>query len=214
MNATKEGLSYNTSRSEIKLKEYGRNLENMINWMKQEEDKEKRTRLAYTLVEMMKQINPVMKESEEYNQKVWDDLFIMAGFELDIDSPYPAPQKEMIGRRPQRLGYVNNRIKIRHYGKNIEHLIESASNLEDPEERVAAVASIGRLMKSFHYIWNKDAIDDEVVLNNIISLSQGRLRQSVEKMKEAGLPQPQQHRRGSNNRYGGRKNYSNKRRKG
>lgn len=213
MNATKEGLTYNTSRADIKLKEYGRNLENMISWMKQEPDREKRTRLAYTLVDMMKQINPAMKESEEYNQKVWDDLFIMAGFELDIESPYPAPKKEMIGRRPQMLDYVNNKIKIRHYGKNIEHLIEKASELEDPDERVAAVASIGKLMKSFHFIWNKDTIDDEVVLNNIISLSQGRLRQSVEKMKESGLPQPQQQRRG--NRYGGgRKNFSNKRRKG
>ncbi|MBW3544931.1 MAG: DUF4290 domain-containing protein, partial [Bacteroidetes bacterium] len=128
-------LSYNAKRPNIILKDYGRNIQKMVEWIKTIEDRVQRSRYAYTLVEMMKQINPIMKESEEYNQKVWDDLYIIAGFELDIDSPYPKPAKENIGRKPRLLEYSTNKIRIRHYGKNIEVLIDKAAQLEDEAEK-------------------------------------------------------------------------------
>ena len=209
-------LSYNANRPDIILKDYGRNIQKMVEWIKNIEDREQRSRYAYTLVEMMKQINPIMKESEEYNQKVWDDLFIIAGFDLDIDSPYPKPAKENIGRKPRLLEYSDHKIKIRHYGHNIEVLIDKASELEDEAEKENAVATIARLMKSFHYIWNKETVDDALVLNNIDQLSRGKLKPITDRLKEEGLPQLNQRRSNgvSNSKHsGGRKNFSNKRRK-
>lgn len=211
-------LSYNAKRPNIILKDYGRNIQKMVEWIKTIEDRHQRSRYAYTLVEMMKQINPIMKESEEYNQKVWDDLFIIAGFDLDIDSPYPKPAKENIGRKPRLLEYTNNNIRIRHYGRNIEVLIEKASNLEDEAEKENAVSTIARLMKSFHYIWNKETVDDALVLNNIDQLSRGKLKPITDRLKEEGLPQLNQRRSsnsGSGSKYSGgsRKNFSNNKRR-
>lgn len=210
-------LSYNAKRPDIILKDYGRNIQKMVEWIKGIEDKHQRTRYAYTLVEMMKQINPIMKESEEYNQKVWDDLFIVAGFDLDIDSPYPKPAKENIGRKPRLLEYSTNKIRIRHYGKNIEVLIDKAAALEDEAEQENAVVTIARLMKSFHYIWNKETVDDALVLNNIDQLSRGKLKALTDRLKEEGMPQQNQRRssggNGSKHSGGGRKNFTNKRRK-
>jgi hypothetical protein len=212
-------LSYNAIRPNITLKDYGRNIQKMVAWIKGIEDKHQRTRYAYTLVEMMKQINPIMKESEEYNQKVWDDLFIIAGFDLDIDSPYPKPAKENIGRKPRLLEYTNNNIRIRHYGRNIEVLIDKAAALEDETEKENAVVSIARLMKSFHYIWNKETVDDALVLNNIDTLSRGKLRELTNRLKEEGLPQQNQRRSSGGERTntgkhtGGRKNFSNNKRR-
>ncbi len=209
-------LSYNAKRPDIILKDYGRNIQKMVEWIKGIEDRHQRTRYAYTLVEMMKQINPIMKESEEYTQKVWDDLFIIAGFDLDIDSPYPKPAKENIGRKPRLLQYSTNKIRIRHYGKNIEVLIDKAASLEDEAEQENAVVTIARLMKSFHYIWNKETVDDDLVLNNIDILSRGKLKALTDRLKADGLPQQNQRRSngGSKHSTGGRKNFSsNKRRK-
>ena len=210
-------LSYNAKRPDIILKDYGRNIQKMVEWIKGIEDRHQRTRYAYTLVEMMKQINPIMKESDEYNQKVWDDLFIVAGFDLDIDSPYPKPAKENIGRKPRLLEYTNNNIRIRHYGRNIEVLIEKAIELEDEAEQENAVVTIARLMKSFHYIWNKETVDDDLVLSNIDVLSRGKLKALTTRLRENGMPQQNQRRSsgGGNGKHsgGGRKNFSNKRRK-
>jgi hypothetical protein len=191
---TEKELSYNSDRPEILLRDYGRNIQKMVAFVKTIEDRIQRSRYAYTLVEMMKQINPIMKESEEYNQKVWDDLFIIAGFDLDIESPYPKPAKENIGRKPRLLEYSTNKIRIRHYGHNIEVLIDKAASLEDEAEKENAVVSIARLMKSFHYIWNKETVDDSLVLNNIDLLSRGRLKELTDRLKEGGLPQQNQRR--------------------
>lgn len=219
MKEPRKDFDYNATRDYLIQKEYGRNIQKLVKYVKSIEDHDKRTAYAYTLVELMKQINPAMKESPEYNQKVWDDLFIISEFDLDVDSPYKMPEKASIGKRPKHIGYNNYNIKIKHYGRNIEILINKARELEGPE-REEAIIFVGRLMKSFQYIWNKETVDDALILKNIEELSKGELSLPIERIREENLfdsnRRPTPNSNGSNGKHsGGRKNYSpsNKRRK-
>ena len=161
-------LEYNTQREQLTLREYGRNVQNLIKFIRDTEDKEKRNKYAALLVDLMKQVNPELnKDSNDYNQKVWDDLFIISKFDLDVESPFPIPEATILDRKPDRLEYQSNEIKYRHYGRSVEILIENASKLEDPKEIEGAIIAIGRLMKSFYLTWNKDSIEDEQILKTI-----------------------------------------------
>ena len=202
-------LDYNTQRNNLKLREYGRNVQNLVAHLKGIEDKEERSKKANTLVELMKLINPDLnKDSTENDQKIWDDLHIISDFELEIESPFPKPDKEVLAKKPDRLKYYSNEIKYRHYGRSVELLIEQAIALEDPKEQEGAVVSIGRLMKGFYQTWNKDAIEDEQILKNIKQLSGGKLDINIETVKELGLfdsdKKSTQGRRFSNNKGQGR----------
>ena len=180
-------MEYNTGRNTLNLKEYGRNVQKLVDFMKKEEDKTKRSEYAQTIVELMKQVTPARKDVQENAQKLWDDLFIIADFDLDIDSPFPMPDKSIINRKPDRVSYQSNRIKYRHYGRNIELLILEAVKKEDPREREDAIIYIGKLMKSFYSSWNKEIIDDAVILENIKSISGGELNIDLEKVREDNL---------------------------
>lgn len=217
MKEISEKFDYNTSRDDLIQKEYGRNIQKLVKYVREIEDRDKRTSYAYTLVELMKQINPAMKESPEYNQKVWDDLYIISRFDLDVDGPYKMPEKESIGKRPQRLEYNNYAIKIKHYGRNVEILINKAIEMEGAEQE-AAIIYVGKLMKSFQLIWNKDIVDDALILKNIEELSKGKLSLPIDRIREENLfdssRKPQQYTNNSKQQNtGARKNYSNKRRK-
>ena len=220
MKQPRRDFDYNATRENLIQKEYGRNIQKLVKYVKSIEDRDERTSNAYTLVELMKQINPVMKESPEYNQKVWDDLYIISEFDLDVDGPYKMPEKGSIGKRPKRMPYNNYQIKIKHYGRNIEILINKATKLEG-SEREEAIIYVGRLMKSFQTIWNKETADDALILKNIEELSNGQLTLPIERIREEGLFDSnrrsfQSSNNGGGNKPsgGGRKNYSsNKRRK-
>lgn len=180
-------MIYNTSQEHIVLKEYGRNIQNIVSYLKTIEDRDKRTEMAHVTIELMKQIAPAVKETIETNQKLWDDLYIISGFEMDIDCPYPTPEKEILDRKPQRMPYANNRIKYRHYGLNLELLVKEALKKEDPEERENAIIYIGKLMKSFYTSWNKEVIDDVVIVDNIKAISGGQLQIDLNKVREGNL---------------------------
>ncbi|MEQ8238006.1 MAG: DUF4290 domain-containing protein [Cyclobacteriaceae bacterium] len=216
-------LEYNTEREHITLKEYGRNVQNLVAHIKNTEDKEKRDKYASILVELMKSINPEFsKDANEYTQKVWDDLFIISHFDLDVKSPFPIPESTILERKPDRVKYRLNKIKYKHYGKNVEQLIKDAIALEDPAEKEGAVVAIGKLMKAFFQTWNKENIEDEQVLKNIRQLSDNQLDIEIEKVKEFNLFESDKSPRNyDNNRSnqrrpsskGGKKNFSNKRRR-
>lgn len=180
-------LKYNTTKPTLILREYGRNIQKLVDYVTTIEDKEKRTQYAHTLIELMKQINPAMKEGPEYAQKLWDDLYIMSEFNLEVDSPYPMPEKDLLGKKPKRLDYHQNEVKFKHYGRNIELLIQKAAALENEEEKEAAIIYIGKLMKGFYNSWNKENIDESVVVNDIKSLSGNQLDIDVNKVKENNL---------------------------
>ncbi|MEO9474974.1 MAG: DUF4290 domain-containing protein [Cyclobacteriaceae bacterium] len=195
-------LEYNTEREQLTLREYGRNVQNLVKHIKSTDDKEKRNKYATLLVELMKAVNPEFsKDASEYTQKVWDDLFIISEFDLDVESPFPIPESTILDRKPDKVPYQFNNIKFRHYGRSMERLIENAIALEDPKEKEGAVIAIGRLMKSFYQTWNKDTIEDETVLKNIKQLSNNQLEIDIEKVKEYGLFDSEKgHRSNDNNR--------------
>lgn len=178
---------YNTIRPALILKEYGRNMQMLIEYIKTIDDREKRSESAHVLIELMKLINPNAKDTQENSQKLWDDLFIMADFDLDIDSPFPMPEKEILNKKPERLGYKGTEIRFKHYGRNIQLLIEKAIELEDPEEKDAAIIHIGRLMKSFQNTWNRDNVDDDTIVKNIKTMSKGALSIDLDRVKSENL---------------------------
>lgn len=211
-------MNYNTSTEPIILKEYGRNVQMLVEYLKTIEDVEKRSEQAAALIELMKQVTPSVKDTLETNQKLWDDLYIMSGFDIELNGPYPMPEEEVLSKKPARMPYSHNRIKYKHYGKNIELLVKEAIKKEDPQEREEAIIYIGKLMKSFYGSWNKEVIDDEVILENIKAISGGelnidlsRVRQDnlFERLYKAKTRKPQEDRDGhrggrrNNNRKGG-----------
>jgi hypothetical protein len=178
---------YNTQKSALKLKEYGRNIQKLVDYVLTIEDRETRTKYALTLIELMKQIVPSVKDGPEYAQKLWDDLYLMSDFSLDVDSPFPLPEKDLLGKKPKRLSYNKEEVRFKHYGKNIEYLIKKAINLEDPAEKEAAIIYIGKLMKSFYMSWNKEVTDDAVIIENLKQLSNGQLYIDPTRVKENNL---------------------------
>ncbi len=174
-------------RPPLILKEYGRNMQKLVEYIKSIEDKEKRTESAYVLIELMKLINPDAKNAQETTQKLWDDLVIMSDFDIDLNSPYPFPDRDILFKKPQRLGYKTSEVKFKHYGRNIELLIKKATEIEDPEEKEAAIIHIGRLMKGFQISWNRDNIDDAVIIKDLEKLSHHQLTMDVNKVRENNL---------------------------
>jgi hypothetical protein len=167
------------------LKEYGKNIQRLVDHITGIEDREKRTQSAYTVIEIIKQLNPGMKQ--ENDQKLWDDICIMSDFKLDVDSPFPLPEKELLGKKPLPVGYPKGEVKFKHYGRNIEKLIEKAIEIENDEDQEAAIIYIGQLMRSFHSTWNRDNFDDGIILDDIKTLSKGKLHIDLEKVRENAL---------------------------
>lgn len=178
---------YNTQRPGIILKEYGRNIQKLIDYIRSIPDKKKRTELAYTLVDLMKQLVPSTKEGDENPQRLWDDLYIVANFELDVDNPYPIPDDDVLFKKPARIPYPQSPIHLKHYGKNIERLIVEAIKKDDPKDREDAVIYLGKLMKTFYSSWNKESLDDSVILKDLKQMSKGTLTMDLEKVREGNL---------------------------
>lgn len=177
-------LDYNTQRPEMKLREYGRNVQMLVKHLRTVEDKETRNKMANTVVDLIKQLSSGPKDHNNENmQKYWDDLYIMSDFNLDVDSPYPMPEKEILGKKPQPVKYATDEVKFKHYGRNIELLVEKAINIEDPEEKQSAVYYIGRLMKTFYTTWNRDNVTEEAIADNIKQLSNGKLSVDIDHVK-------------------------------
>jgi hypothetical protein len=178
---------YNSQRPHIILKEYGRNVQKLIDHIRSIDDKDKRTELAYTLIELIKQLTPSIKEQGEDPQRLWDDLYIIADFNLDVNSPFPIPEREILFKKPMRMRYPQTDVRFKHYGKNIEKLVKEALKKEDPQEREDAIIYLGKLMKTFYSNWNKEALDDSVILKDIQAMSGGALNMTIDKVREDNL---------------------------
>lgn len=171
----------------MSLKEYGSNIQKLVDNIVAIEDREKRTRYAHILVELMRQIHPNMKDGQDYYNKLWDDLYIISGFTLDVDSPYPPPPVEILGRKPQRVPYNTHNLKFKHFGRNIELLIEKALTIEDADEKRAFVSYLTRLMRTLYQSWNKESVEDETIYQSLVDLSRGRLLDEVDAIRNGGL---------------------------
>ena len=178
---------YNTQRPQIILKEYGRNVQKLVEYIRSVPDKNKRTELATTLIELIKQLTPSLKDQPENPQRLWDDLYIIADFVLDINNPYPVPEREILFKKPMKVNYPQSKVRFKHYGKNIEKLVKEALKKEDPQETEDAIIYLGKLMKTFYGNWNKETLDDSVILNDIKIMSEGKLTLNIEKVREDNL---------------------------
>ncbi len=178
---------YNSQRPHIILKEYGRNVQKLVEYIRTVPDKEKRTEMAATLIELIKQLTPSLKDQPENPQRLWDDLYIIADFNLDINNPYPVPEREILFKKPMKVEYPQSKVRFKHYGKNIEKLVKEALKKEDPQEREEAIIYLGKLMKTFYGNWNKETLDDSVILNDIKLMSEGKLTLNIEKVREDNL---------------------------
>jgi len=168
------------------LKEYGSNVQKLTDHIVKIEDRTKRTLYAHILVELMRQIHPNMRDNQDYTNKLWDDLYIISGFELDVDSPYPPPSKESLGKKPLTVGYNQHNLMYRHYGRNIDLLLHKAVNTENEEDRLAFVSYIFRLMRSFFNTWNKDNPEDHVLLGQLELLAKGQLKEEIDYIRKNG----------------------------
>lgn len=178
---------YNSQRPLIILKEYGRNVQKLVDYIRSLPDKEKRTELSYTLIELIKQLNPTVRETVENPQRLWDDLMIIADFNLDVNSPFPEPDRDILFKKPMTVPYPQTDVRFKHYGKNIERLVKEALKREDPQEREDAVIYLGKLMKTFYSNWNKEVLDDSVILKDIQLMSGGKLSMNIDKVREDNL---------------------------
>jgi hypothetical protein len=171
----------------IILKEYGRNAQNIVNYILTIEDREKRSRLAKTLIELMRQINPAMRDAQDSYHKIWDHLYIMSNFKLDVDCPYPKPEKSILDKKPMRVEYNTHNLFYKHYGKNVELLIKKAVEMADKEEQEAAIIFVGKLMKRFYASWNKENVDDAVIVEHLIKMSKNKLSIELSKVRSQNL---------------------------
>ena len=172
----KEVLDYNTAREKLAMPEYGRNILKMIESLKEIEDRDKRSEQARAVIKSMEVLNPQVHSQEDFEHKLWDHLYIIAGFDLDVDSPYPAPDKETFATHPVPLPMKGSRIRATHYGRNIEKIIDLIAAEPDGEVKTATIRSLAIYMRQQYLIWNKDSVADDTIFHDIEKLSEGRIK--------------------------------------
>ena len=169
-------LYYNTEVEKLDMPEYGRIILKMVERVKSIPDKAKRTEQAAAVVKAMEILNPQVHQQDNYEQKLWDHLHMIAGYDLDIDSPYPAPVKEERNTRPEPIPLKGRPIRARHYGRNIESIIDLIATEPDGEVKTAMIRSLAIYMRQQYLIWNKDSVADETIFADIEKLSDGRIK--------------------------------------
>ncbi|MES2386924.1 MAG: DUF4290 domain-containing protein [Bacteroidota bacterium] len=170
-------FTYYNDGPDLVFKEYGRNVHKMVTHLLETEDRDTRTDMAYALIDLMRRLNPApIEDTEEEYRKLWDHLYIMADYELDRDAPYPAPLKpeEVEERKP--MSYPDSKARFKHYGKNVELLVKQTVKTEDDNARENNIIYLGRLMKNLYGTWNKDNVEDSVIIDQLDALSKGELK--------------------------------------
>ena len=171
-------LEYNSQRSHLIIPEYGRHLQKLIDQATAIEDREERNKAAKYIISVMGSLNPHLRDVLDFQHKLWDQLFIMSDFKLDVDSPYPIPSKDILTQKPDRLKYPQNFPKYRFYGNNIKYMIDVANSWEESELKNALVLVIANHMKKSYLSWNKDTVSDEIIFEHLLELSGGKLNLS------------------------------------
>ena len=164
-------MEYNTGREKIVISEYGRNIQVMIRHLMEIEDRKQRTEAAYFIVNVMAQMNPQVKESNDYMHKLWDHLHIIADYKLDVDGPYPIPTPEMQKKKPEHVGYQKNNIRYGHYGQYIYDVVKKVKEMEDGPKKQAILINIANQMKRDYLNWNRDTVNDLLILDDLYKIS-------------------------------------------
>jgi len=205
-------FDYNTTRNELILAEYGRNVQNMVKYIIELPDRQERNKYAQAVIDLMGFLNPHLRDVADFKHKLWDHLHIISGYQIDVDCPYPPPTPEAALVKPQHIGYPQQRIRYKHYGKTVEVMIEKAKAVHEPELRAAMVQGIANFMKMAYVTWNKDSVADETIIKNLRELSNGELQldeninlNKVE-FKPPVVNRPANNNRGRNNNKGRQNN--------
>lgn len=214
-------MEYNTEREKIVISEYGRNIQVMIRHLMDIEDRKQRTEAAYFIVNVMAQMNPQVKESNDYMHKLWDHLHIIAKYELDVDGPYPKPTPEMQKKKPEHVGYQKNNIRYGHYGQYIYDVVKKVKEMEDGPKKQAILINIANQMKRDYLNWNRDTVNDLLILDDLYKISGEEITLPMEtkliptneilnKSQNQQQQQNQKKKNGNNNNNNNKKNNNNK----
>lgn len=189
---------YNTCRPKLILPEYGRNIQKMVEHILTIEDREERNRLSQALIIIMGNMNPHLRDINDFKHKLWDHLAIMSEFQLDIDYPYEIPRPEEFAEPPRRVSYNSKEIRYRHYGHIVDIMIAEAVKMPEGDEKDLLIKLIANHMKKSYLSWNRDSVTDETILKDLLTLSGKRLtikeglKLSEQKEFQKKMPQPQQ----------------------
>ena len=180
-------LEYNSERSHLIIPEYGRHLQKMVDHAISIEDEKERNKVARSIIAVMGNMNPHLRDVSDFQHKLWDQLFIISDFKLDVESPFPKPTREMLSERPEMLEYPQNFPKYRFYGNNIKRMIDEAIKYEEGPLKEGLVLSIANHMKKSYLNWNRDSVEDQVILDHLNELSNGaiNLKNTDEDLSEA-----------------------------
>ena len=168
-------MEYNTTREKLILPEYGRNVQNMMSHAMEIKDREERNRATQAIIEVMGQLNPHLRDVDDYRHKLWTHLFLMSDFKLDVDSPYETPKPEVLNERPDQMSYPSGKIKFGHYGKYTEQLLKKATEIDDPEVKDSFKMAMANFMKKQYLVHNNGAVENHVIAENLNELSNGDL---------------------------------------
>lgn len=168
-------LEYNTERDKLIIPEYGRHFQKMVDYAVSLEDAEERNKVAKAIISVMGNIQPHLRDVPDFQHKLWDQLFIMSDFKLDVESPFPITTKEMLQARPDPLEYPQNHPKYRFYGNNIKRMIDVAISWEEGDKRAGLEYAIANHMKKCYLNWNKDTVEDKAIFKHLFELSDGKI---------------------------------------
>ncbi len=173
--SNRENFNYNTTQPPLIIPEYGRIVHKMIEYTIGIQNRDERNKAARAIIEVIGNLNPHLRSHQDFRHKLWDHLHIMSDFRLDVDSPYPVPTREQLSEPPKRLSYPQKSTRHRYYGSIIRQMIKKAVDLSDGEEKNQYIRLIANQMKKTYLQWNKDSVEDDVILNDIRELSNGAL---------------------------------------
>ena len=176
-------LEYNSDRPDLIIPEYGRHIHLMVEQTIEIKDKDERNKKAKAIISVMGNLNPHLRDIPDFQHKLWDQLFIMSNFKLDVDSPFEKPEEELLSKKPEPMAYPNNSPKYRFYGNNLKKMIDAANNWDEGQMKDALIYNIANHMKKCFLNWNKDTVDDNVIFDHLNELSEGKLS-----VKEELLP--------------------------
>jgi len=185
----KDNLEYNTIREDLIIPEYGRHIQKMIHHASSQKSKDERNKIAKSIISVMGNLQPHLRDVSDFQHKLWDQLFIMSDFKLDVDSPFEKPKKEELLAKPDPLSYPQNFPKYRFYGNNIKIMIDEAVKWDSGDKKDALVYIIANHMKKCFLNWNKDSVEDQVIFDHLFELSNSKidLRNSKETLLDASV---------------------------
>ena len=185
----KDNLEYNTVREDLIIPEYGRHIQKMIHYASSQKSKVERNKIAKSVISVMGNLQPHLRDVSDFQHKLWDQLFIMSDFKLDVDSPFEKPKKEELLAKPDPLSYPQNFPKYRFYGNNIKIMIDEAVKWDSGDKKEALVYIIANHMKKCFLNWNKDSVEDQVIFDHLYELSNSKidLRNSKESLLDASV---------------------------